>query len=215
MDCMWHVSFLTMLQTSANNVYFEWTQIFFHPRLRELLHRRVNYKIKTYLGMFGAPTWKPVVLVSSDQCVDLLKRTGVPFKKRLQEKIHSAICSHPCVWFLFVSWKSETCHLNCPLIPNMKPQLGTLCRRLVRANFAQPSNSTVKYSDAQGRTRFKGGKQLKATQEYPPAFGREAFWRHCQYLSLYIYTLFICIYFTYIYIYRLTLSIRWDGPLCK
>lgn len=48
--------------------------IFHHPRLRFLLSTRGWFEINTWMGMFGAPTWKPVRLVSSSSCVHLLQR---------------------------------------------------------------------------------------------------------------------------------------------
>lgn len=54
--------------------YILWTQIWFHPRLRELLMHHEIFECKTYLGMFGAKTWKHVLLVSSDPCVQQLAR---------------------------------------------------------------------------------------------------------------------------------------------
>lgn len=52
----------------------EQSLIWFHPRLRELLMYHEIFECKTYLGMFGAKTWKPVLLVSSDPCVQQLAR---------------------------------------------------------------------------------------------------------------------------------------------
>ena len=37
------------------------------------MHHEI-FECKTYLGMFGAKTWKPVLLVSSDPCVQQLAR---------------------------------------------------------------------------------------------------------------------------------------------
>ena len=44
-------------------------------------------------------------------------------------------------------------------------------RTLDRSLF-EPSNSTVKYQTADGRQKFHGSRHLKATQVYPPRFGR-------------------------------------------
>eukprot|EP00435_Cladocopium_sp_Y103_P055403 s261_g18.t1 len=52
----------------------EQSLIWFHPRLRALLLHHQIFECKTYLGMFGAKTWKPVLLVSSDPCVQQLAR---------------------------------------------------------------------------------------------------------------------------------------------
>lgn len=52
-------------------------EIFHHPRLRALLDHLTVFHCNTYLGMFGAKTWKPVHLVSTDQVVERLLRTVV------------------------------------------------------------------------------------------------------------------------------------------
>lgn len=49
-------------------------EIFHHPRLRQLLTLRGSYEVNTWLGMFGAATWKPVRLVSTSLCVEKLYR---------------------------------------------------------------------------------------------------------------------------------------------
>ncbi len=53
------------------------SQIFNHPRLRKVLRLRGHHSVNTYLGPYGAPTWKPVKLVSDDPCVEKLWRTNV------------------------------------------------------------------------------------------------------------------------------------------
>lgn len=52
-------------------------QIYDHPRLHRLLLSLGDgaHECRTYLGMFGARTWKPVRLVSSAECVSGLIRT--------------------------------------------------------------------------------------------------------------------------------------------
>ena len=110
------------------------------------------HEVKTYLGMFGAPTWKPVILVSTDPCVEQLFRTHV----------------------LMFSMQPTLCLV---IHRGTFPQRGTAaCRNLDRSRFAK-SDSTVVYRDSKGNKRFKGaGKKLKDTQVYPPAFGRAVLW---------------------------------------
>lgn len=55
-------------------------EIFEHPRLRALLDLRNFHECRTWLGAFGAKTWKPVRLVSSDPAVQLLRRIGLRLK---------------------------------------------------------------------------------------------------------------------------------------
>lgn len=48
--------------------------IYFHPRLRKFLKKRGHTEQMTWLGMYGAKTWKPVKLVSSSKEVQRLYR---------------------------------------------------------------------------------------------------------------------------------------------
>lgn len=65
-------------------------KIFHHPRLRALLAAwsETIFHANTYLGMFGALTWKPVHLVSTDPCVSGLVRTMF----NMHEWLHTLSC---------------------------------------------------------------------------------------------------------------------------
>ncbi|CAL1157484.1 unnamed protein product, partial [Cladocopium goreaui] len=121
------VSRMTLILYAARFLGIHWllenpsqSLLFDHPRLKTFLQHAENWECRTHLGMYGAPTWKPVKLVSSDPVVEKLYRT------------------------------------------------------LDRSLF-EPSNSTVKYQTADGRPKFQGSRHLKATQVYPPRFGRRVF----------------------------------------
>ncbi|CAK9106189.1 unnamed protein product [Durusdinium trenchii] len=88
------------------------------PRFRKLLDNTVHHRCHTWLGMFKAPTPKPIKLYSDDPFVQHLHRT------------------------------------------------------LDRSRFAK-SDTTIKYKNRAGQTRFRGSATLKASQVYPGRFGRE------------------------------------------
>ena len=128
------------------------TELFDHPRLRDLLRLRPNWQIHTYIGMFGAPTWKPVRLVSSHPAVEGLVRT-----------------------IIYISWTWTKPAPALYWILNLNIQPACTCRTLDRSKFAKSESTVVYWKN--GRKCFKGaGQKLKNTQVYPPAFGRKAFW---------------------------------------
>ena len=47
------------------------------------------------------------------------------------------------------------------------------CRKLSRRRFAQ-CTTALRWKGKDGRRKFRGSKDLKATQEYPASFGRNA-----------------------------------------
>ena len=89
------------------NIFKSWwvidvrpTKLFDHPRLRDLLFLRPNWQIHTYIGMFGAPTWKPVRLVSSHEAVEGLVRTihFMSMKQTTMLDNYMRICLHAKIY---------------------------------------------------------------------------------------------------------------------
>lgn len=50
-------------------------QVFHHPRLQTLMQTYGSHSCRTWLGMYKAPTWKPVRLVANDAWVHKMYRT--------------------------------------------------------------------------------------------------------------------------------------------
>ena len=119
--------------------------------------------------MFGAKTQKPTKLYSNDEFVMHLYRTSYDFLFYM----HIPKDNVP-------AWSTK-----------IKPQLARRYdRNFMEAAGGGPGGpTTVRYRNAAGQWRFQGGPGLKATQVYPPAFGRQATChRYDDELLLFFYT---------------------------
>ena len=79
---------------SLQSVVLRSCEIFLHPRLKKIIDCWCFVEQNTWLGMYGASTWKPVKLVSSSDAVHLLYRTLAIFMGDVAKRANSTRAEH-------------------------------------------------------------------------------------------------------------------------
>lgn len=127
---------------------------------------RGSFEQMTWLGMFGAKTWKPVKMVSSSDRVQ-------GFYRQCRAKGVSGFYGSYFhrIWYIAIAknpW-SGTHVLDTDLVRCLLESYG---RKLDKKKFSK-SDSTIQYMK-DGKKKFQGAKgRLRETQVYPPHFGRK------------------------------------------
>ena len=124
-------------------------EIFDAPRFRMFIEKFGGHAVNTWLGAFGAPTWKLVKLFGSDPFLYKLFRTTGLSNACFFQNIDAPTLFYIYIYICYICWP---------------------WRKLDKSKFKK-SESTICYKDGAGRKRFKGSPTLKDTQVYTRSFG--------------------------------------------